>query len=91
MLLMNPDPSATAYSSYPAPNASRQQAPNARLSTLLASNPTNVQTEEAVRLFMTEVYEAWVKCLMNPFYVVNRPVTSPVFRNRVAAAARRCL
>lgn len=58
---------------------------------MLANNPASVQTEEAVRQFMTEVYEAWVKCIMSPFYVVNRPVTSPVFRSRVAAAAKKCL
>ncbi|CAD0082233.1 unnamed protein product [Aureobasidium vineae] len=49
------------------------------------------QTEEAVRQFMTDVYEAWIKCIMNPFYVVNAPVTSPVFRGRVAAAAKKYL
>jgi len=38
-----------------------------------------------------QVYEAWVKCIMNPFYDVNMEVTSPVFRGRVAAAAKRHL
>lgn len=38
-----------------------------------------------------QVYEAWVKCTMNPFYDVNQEVTSPIFRSRVAAAAKRFL
>lgn len=38
-----------------------------------------------------QVYEAWVKCIMNPFYDVNQEVTSPIFRARVAAAAKRFL
>ncbi|KAF2207086.1 hypothetical protein CERZMDRAFT_51818 [Cercospora zeae-maydis SCOH1-5] len=88
MLLMNPDPNATAYSNFQAP-ASR---PNTgRQSSLIASNPTSQQTEEAVRQFMTEVYEAWMKCIMNPFYNVNQPVTSPMFRGRVANAAKKYL
>lgn len=53
MLLMNADPSATPYSNYQPQPGSR---PNtARTSTLLASNPTSAQTEEAVKAFMLEV------------------------------------
>lgn len=92
MLLMNPDPTSTTYSTYPAGPPPRQNpAATARQSTLLANNPNSAQTEEAVRQFMTDVYEAWIKCIMNPFYIVNRPVTSPVFRGRVAAAAKKYL
>ncbi|KAL1296632.1 hypothetical protein AAFC00_000118 [Neodothiora populina] len=91
MLLMNPDPNSTTYSSYPSPSSARPTTASSRHSTSIASNPTSPVTEEAVRTFMTEVYEAWVKCIMSPFYIVNRPVTSPVFRSRVAAAARKCL
>lgn len=56
MLLMNPDPSVTAYSSYPNTPAPRQHSSvTARQSTLLANNPNSPQTEEAVRQFMLEV------------------------------------
>ncbi|KAK6429264.1 TRAPP subunit [Oleoguttula sp. CCFEE 5521] len=89
MLLMNADPSLTAYSNYASPPPSR--ASMAKQGGLLAANPTSPQTEEAVRGFMGEVYEAWVKCIMNPFYDVNSQVTSPVFRGRVSAAAKRYL
>lgn len=40
---------------------------------------------------MLQVYEAWVKCLMSPFYQVNQVVTSPIFRSRVATAAKKYL
>ncbi|KAK5123740.1 hypothetical protein LTR85_002376 [Meristemomyces frigidus] len=90
MLLMNPDPSATTYSSYQVSPPSRPS--TARQSTtMLAANPNSQQTEDAVRQFMFEVYESWEKCIMNPFYQVNQVVTSPIFRSRVAAAAKKYL
>lgn len=46
---------------------------------------------DGLTLTSIQVYEAWVKCTMNPFYDVNQEVTSPVFRSRVAAAAKRFL
>ncbi|KAI0544586.1 Sedlin [Xylaria curta] len=67
-------------------------AANPRSSTsTIATNPTSPQTEEAVRSFMLEVYENWVKAIMSPFYHVNMEVRSPVFRQRVAAAGRKYL
>ncbi|EMC93797.1 hypothetical protein BAUCODRAFT_93647 [Baudoinia panamericana UAMH 10762] len=90
MLLMNPDPSNTTYSAYQTSPPSRPS--TGRQSTiLLAANPTSQQTEDAVRQFMAEVYEAWIKCLMNPFYLINQPVRSPIFRGRVSAAAKKYL
>ena len=38
-----------------------------------------------------QVYESWVKCIMNPFYQANQVVTSPIFRSRVATAAKKYL
>ncbi|KAI0439279.1 Sedlin [Xylaria telfairii] len=65
---------------------------NPRSSTsTIATNPTSPQTEEAVRSFMLEVYENWVKTIMSPFYSVNMEVRSPIFRQRVAAAGRKYL
>ncbi|TKA68825.1 hypothetical protein B0A55_08724 [Friedmanniomyces simplex] len=88
MLLMNPDPSATAYAASQPPS----RPSTARQSTMaLAANPTSQATEEAVRQFMGEVYESWVKCIMNPFYQANQVVTSPTFRSRVATAAKKYL
>ncbi|KAF2114122.1 Sedlin [Lophiotrema nucula] len=56
-------------------------------------SPTNPATEEAVKNFFVDVYEAWVKTVMNPFFDVGKGdvVRSPVFRTRVAAAAKKYL
>ena len=62
-----------------------------RSSTSIGANPTSPQTEEAIKQFFTEVYENWVKTIMNPFYQVNMEVRSPVFRSRVAAAGKKYL
>lgn len=65
--------------------------PTSRSSTAIGANPTSPATEEAVRNFFVEVYENWVKAIMNPFYRTNQEVSSPVFRQRVAAAGRKYL
>lgn len=57
----------------------------------IANNPTSPQTEEAVRQFMTEVYENYVKTVMSPFYRQGMEIKSPVFRGRVTAAGRKWL
>ncbi|CCU81213.1 unnamed protein product [Blumeria hordei] len=62
-----------------------------RTSTSIAANPTSPQTEEAIKQFFGEIYENWVKVIMNPFYQVNMPVKSLVFKSRVAAAAKKYL
>ena len=40
---------------------------------------------------MNDVFEIWVKTLMNPFYRIGMSITSPVFRQRVGAAGRKWL
>lgn len=60
-------------------------------STSIPHNPTSPQTEDAIRQFMTEVFELWVKTTMNPFYRLGNQITSPVFRQRVTAAGRKWL
>ncbi|PHH62933.1 hypothetical protein CDD81_6566 [Ophiocordyceps australis] len=64
---------------------------SSRASTAIGANPTSTATEEAIKLFFNEVYENWVKAVMNPFYKANTPVRSPTFRARVAAAGRKYL
>jgi hypothetical protein len=56
-------------------------------------NPNSPATEEAVKNFMVDVYEAWVKTIMNPFFAVGNGevIKSPVFRQRVATAAKKYL
>ncbi|KAJ5143913.1 Sedlin [Penicillium bovifimosum] len=60
-------------------------------SSSIAANPTSPQTEEAVRQFMNEVYESYVKTAMNPFYRQGMEIKSPVFRSRVTAAGKKWL
>lgn len=60
-------------------------------SSSIAANPTSPQTEEAVRQFMNEVYENYVKTAMNPFYKQGMEIKSPVFRTRVTAAGKKWL
>ena len=55
------------------------------------NNPTSPQTEEALRLFFTEVYEQWLKAIMNPFQEINQALASPVFRSRVLTAGKKFL
>ncbi|MCJ1473020.1 TRAPP subunit [Lambiella insularis] len=57
----------------------------------IPNNPTSPQTEEALRLFFTEVYEAWVKAVMNPFQGINKTLNSPVFKARVVTAGKKFL
>jgi len=47
--------------------------------------------EEAHKNFFLEVYDVWVKTLMNPFYDTGSVVRSAKFRERVAGAGRRYL
>jgi len=57
----------------------------------IAHNPSSPQAEEAIRQFFAEVYEAWVKAVMSPFYVLDGEVRSEVFEGRVRAAGRKYL
>ena len=57
----------------------------------VAASPTSAATEEAIRLFFLEVYEAWVKMAMSPFYRLGEEIRSEVFRGRVAAAGKKYL
>lgn len=53
---------------------------------------TLAQVEDGpVKNFYQEVHELFVKTLMNPFYKLNDPITSPVFDSKVRTLARRYL
>ena len=60
-------------------------------SSSIAANPTSPQTEEAVRQFMNEIYESFVKTAMSPFYKQGMEIRSPVFRAKVTAAGKKWL
>ncbi|KKZ64005.1 hypothetical protein EMCG_01666 [[Emmonsia] crescens] len=88
-----PSSSTTGVGGTPSPlSASAVSTTSSRASSSsIANNPTSPQTEEAIRQFMNEVYENWVKTVMSPFYRRGMEITSPVFRGRVAAAGRKWL
>ena len=46
---------------------------------------------ESARPFFNEVYELYVRTIMNPFYHPNSPITSPVFDARVRKLAQKIL
>lgn len=60
-------------------------------STSIANNPTSPQTEEAIRQFFGDVFEVWLKAVMNPFCGIDTTLDSPVFRARVLAAGKKYL
>ena len=49
------------------------------------------RNEDAVKNFFQEVYELYVKLLLNPFYQYDTPILSPSFDQRIHALARRYL
>ncbi|KAF5974060.1 sedlin [Fusarium coicis] len=49
---------------------------SSRSSTAIGANPTSPATEEAIKMFFTEVYENWVKAIMSPFYCANMEISS---------------
>lgn len=74
-----------------APTVSASNRSSTMSATSIAHNPTSPQTEEAIKQFMNEIFEIWVKTLMNPFYDITMQIKSPVFRQRVSAAGRKWL
>ena len=42
-------------------------------------------------MFFVEVFEVWLKAVMNPFQRVDGDLGSPVFRARVIAAGKKYL
>lgn len=49
------------------------------------------RNEEGIRQFFNDVNDLYVKTLLNPFYNVNDPITSPVFDVKVKALAKKYL
>eukprot|EP00298_Acanthocystis_sp_HF-20_P021297 c27561_g1_i1.p1 GENE.c27561_g1_i1~~c27561_g1_i1.p1 ORF type:complete len:136 (-),score=21.87 c27561_g1_i1:24-431(-) len=48
-----------------------------------------VRADEAIKNFFQDVYELYIKLVMNPFYEINSAITSQVFDARVKAIAKR--
>ncbi|KAM0791486.1 hypothetical protein ACM66B_005939 [Microbotryomycetes sp. NB124-2] len=50
-----------------------------------------VKNDEGIRMFLQEVWELYVKTLLNPFHELNTPLKSPAFDTRVRASAKKHL
>jgi hypothetical protein len=49
------------------------------------------RSEDAIKNFFNEVYELFVKVVMNPFYESNQKIALQSFDDRVRSAARKHL
>lgn len=58
---------------------------------MLLHDSNDYKNEDSIKNFFQEVYESYMKLLMNPFYEHNTRVKSPVFERKVQNAARRYL
>jgi len=48
------------------------------------------RNDDGIRAFFNDVWECYVKTLLNPFYAVDKVIQSNVFENRVKAIAKVC-
>lgn len=46
------------------------------------------RNDDGIRAFFNDVWECYVKTLLNPFYAVDKPIKSTVFENRVRTIAK---
>ena len=46
------------------------------------------RNDDGIRAFFNDVWECYVKALMNPFYAVDKAINSSVFEAKVRAIAK---
>ncbi|PCH41408.1 transport protein particle complex subunit [Wolfiporia cocos MD-104 SS10] len=49
------------------------------------------RNDDGIKAFFTEVWELYVKTMLNPFHTAHTPIRSPVFDARVRASAKKYL
>jgi len=51
----------------------------------------DVKNEDGIRNFFTEMYEVFIKVVMNPFYEINSAIKSPAFEKKAQMFGRKHL
>ena|SRR5208282_1258123 len=46
------------------------------------------RNDDGIRAFFNDVWECYVKTLLNPFYAVDKSIKSPIFESKVRAIAK---
>ena len=46
------------------------------------------RNDDGIRAFFNDVWECYVKALMNPFYAVDKAINSPMFETKVRGIAK---
>jgi len=46
------------------------------------------RNDDGIRAFFNDVWECYVKTLLNPFYALDKPIKSAVFESKVRAIAK---
>lgn len=51
----------------------------------------DVRNDDGIKSFFSDVYETYIKVIMNPFYDMNKKIESPNFERKVTVAAKKHL
>ena len=51
----------------------------------------DLKNEDGIKSFFSEMYETYIKQIMNPFYAINTPIKSPSFEKKAQFYGRKFL
>lgn len=51
----------------------------------------DVRNDDGIKNFFSDVYETYIKVIMNPFYDMNKKIESPNFERKVTVSAKKYL
>ncbi|ODQ67011.1 Sedlin [Nadsonia fulvescens var. elongata DSM 6958] len=49
------------------------------------------KVEDSIRQFFVDIYDQYIKTVLNPFYAVNQTISSPVFDQKIRNLAKKYL